>query len=238
MIDLHCHILQNVDDGPANLKQAMGIIRAQTRQGVTELCLTPHLHAGVFDASDEAVDDEFRVLERQVAAENIQIVLHITREYFYDSEFRRLLQEGNVTPLGDYRVLMLEFGTEVPAEILPEAAKRVLNAGYTPMFAHVERYRAVHKDCELVKQLMDMGVIVQINAGALLGDDGKALKNMAWSLLRRGYVSVVASDCHDLKDRAPNLRRCYALLEKEVGRENAQILLSRNPEAILRFTET
>ena len=140
-------------------------------------------------------------------------------------------------PMGDFRVLLLEFGLEVPSEILPEASKRVQEAGFTPMFAHVERYRAVQKDIELVKQLMDMGTVIQINAGALLGDDGKQLKSVAWSLLRKGYVSVIASDAHGIRDRAPNLRRCYTLLEKEIGRKNAEILLCRNPEAILRNTE-
>lgn len=237
MIDLHCHILPHVDDGASDLNEAVAMIRAQVRQGVTEICLTPHIHAETFCASDEQIAAEYRRLLRRLEKARIRVKLRLSRQYFYDTDFRRLLREGRVVPLGDYRVLLLEFGVEVPAEILPEASKRVQEAGFIPMFVHVERCRAVQKDMELVKQLVDMGTIIQVNAGALLGEEGKPVKDVAWSLLRRGYVHVVASDAHGSRERTPNLRRCFKLLEKEIGRQNAQILLYRNPEAILRNTE-
>ena len=237
MIDLHCHIVPNVDDGASDLNESIEMIRAQVRQGVTEICLTPHMRIDMFCTSDDKIAQEYRQLVHRLKEEHIQVKLRVSREYFYDTEFRKRLRDGKVMPMGDFRVLLLEFGLEVPSEILPEASKRVQEAGFTPMFAHVERYRAVQKDIELVKQLMDMGTVIQINAGALLGDDGKQLKNVAWSLLRKGYVSVIASDAHGIRDRVPNLRRCYTLLEKEIGRKNAEILLCRNPEAILRNTE-
>lgn len=237
MIDLHCHILPNVDDGASDLNESVEMIRAQVRQGVTEICLTPHMRIDMFCTPDEKIAVEYRQLIQRLEEEHIRVKLRVSREYFYDSEFRKRLREGKVIPMGDFHVLLLEFGLEVPSEILPEASKRVREAGFTPLFAHVERYRAVQKDIELVKELMDVGTVIQINAGALLGDEGKLLKNVAWSLLRKGYVNVIASDAHGSRERTPNLRRCFNLLEKEIGRKNADILLCRNPEAILRNTE-
>lgn len=237
MIDLHCHIMPNVDDGASDLNESIEMIRAQVRQGVTEICLTPHMRIDMFCTPDERIAQEYRQLVQRLEEEHIRVKLQVSREYFYDSEFRKRLRDGKVIPMGDFRVLLLEFGLEVPTEILPEASNRVREAGFTPLFAHVERYRAVQKDMELVKELMDMGTVIQINAGALLGEEGKLLKSVAWSLLRKGYVNVIASDAHGSRERIPNLRRCYNLLEKEIGRKNADILLCRNPEAILRNTE-
>lgn len=235
MIDLHCHIMPYVDDGAANLEEAMALLRLEAQQGITDICLTPHLRAHMFTSTDEKVLEGYERLKAKVQEEQLPLTLYFSREYYYDSDFRELLEAGHLIPIGA-ETLLLEFNYASSAKTLREAAKAVLDAGYTPLFAHVERYQAVQSDTGLVKQLTEMGTKIQVNAASLLGQEGWKKKWCAKALLRAELVDVIASDCHDVQVRVPNLAKCAVYLEKKFGRERMQQLLHDRPLYILKDT--
>lgn len=232
MIDIHCHILPYVDDGAFDMDVALELLEEEADQGVSRICLTPHLRQDMFETPDKKILTIFERLKKTVEEEEIPIALNLSREYYYDANFHRCLSSGQVIPLGG-KVLLVEFSYSTDYRLLEEAALDVLAAGYQPMFAHVERYYAIQENPELAERLLALGVRLQVNAGSILGSDGRHEKKTARYLLKKNYVFAVASDTHDPRFRAPNLGKCSRFLEKKFGREYAQKLLHDNPLSIL-----
>lgn len=233
IVDLHCHIMPYVDDGAADTDEALELLRSERDQGVTELCLTPHLRHGMFHSTDEKIITGFERLKDEALEAGLKLRMHLSREYYFDADFLKRLDAGDVIPMGPHKALLLEFSYNTPAETLLKASRRVQEAGYLPLFAHVERYGAIMEDTALAKQLYKGGTLIQMNASSLLGLEGWRQKHTAKQLLKQKSVHVIASDAHDSDLRTPNLKRCADYLERKVGAEAAELLLSINPRAIL-----
>lgn len=231
MTDLHCHILPCVDDGASNTSEALELLEQEAAQGIDTVCLTPHLRGHMFHTPDTELLQAYGRF--RTAAEQLPIRLYLSREYYYDDGFRRLLGSGQLLPMGNQRVLLVEFSYTAPFRVLAEAAEEVLQAGYRPMFAHVERYAPIQEMPELVRKLIDMGVTIQVNANSVIGKDGWTIRRVSRRLLKLGLVHVIASDAHDPVHRAVNLEKCSAWLTRKFGREYAQRLMTENPNEIL-----
>lgn len=236
IIDIHCHILPYVDDGAANLEEALTLLQLEAQQGVTEICLTPHLRHKMFESSDEKLREKFNQLQDAAWDQNIPIKLHLSREYYYDDHFKKALKEKNVLPMGG-DVLLTEFSYSSDYQALHAAAEEILNAGFIPLFAHVERYKAFQDDPDCGKPLVEMGVLLQMNADSIIGQDGRKTKLLSERLLKTGCIHVVASDAHDTENRVPNLKKCADYLEKKIGRAGTHRLMHDNPLAILNSLE-
>lgn len=231
LIDLHCHILPYVDDGAATMDEAVELLELECEEGVSELCLTPHLHHEMFGTPDEKLREVFERLKQ--AACDIPVQLNLSREYFYDAHFSALLKAGKVIPLGKSS-LLVEFSYRCGFEQMTEAAQQVKAAGLTPVFAHIERYAPIIDDPDNAARLLDMGVVTQVNSNGILGTDSRLEKKICQILLKKDYVRLVASDTHEPYRRIPNLEKCRKLLEKKYGGERAQKLMHTNPLAILK----
>lgn len=231
MIDIHCHLLPYVDDGANDLEEAVELLRLEAEQGVTALCVTPHLRLGMFETPDEKITAQYERLKGLAAEKGLQIFL--SREYHWDELLAEKLGDRTLLPIGD-RTLLVEFSFRHSAAQMLEAAGQVRRCGYTPLIAHVERYPAATE--ELIRGLREAGALIQVNADAVLGYDGRALKRSTWDLLKAGLVDVIASDAHSPDERPPRLRECFAFLQKKLGEAQAGKLLLEKPEALLQAT--
>ena len=236
IVDIHCHILPYVDDGASTLEEAMDLLWMEADQGVTEICLTPHLRHKMFDSSDEKIAEKFAQLSAAAREQRLPIRLHLSREYYYDDHFRKKLSEGQLLPMGG-DILLTEFSYSSDFQALRNAAMEELNAGFTPLFAHVERYRAFEEDPNCGKALMEMGVLMQVNADGVMGRNGRKTKLLCERLIKSGCIHVVASDTHDSINRVPGLKKCADYLEKKIGRASTHRLMYENPLAILNSLE-
>ncbi len=233
MIDLHCHLLPYVDDGAHDLEEAEALLTLEAEQGVAELCLTPHLRAGMFETPDEKVQGQFARLKTLAAGKGIR--LYLSREYHWDELFEEKLRAGEVLPMGQ-NVLLTEFSPRHSPQQMLAAAEEIRGYGYTPLIAHAERYPAA--DAALIGALKKEGALIQINADAVLGYDGRWFKRLAWELLKADLVDAVASDAHSTGERPPRMAECAALIRKKLGPARAEKLLLRGPEAILTIHNT
>ena len=233
MIDLHCHILPCVDDGAANTDETLELLQMEAEQGVEAVCFTPHLREGMFTTPDEKIREAFQRILRIADERGITPALYLSREYHYDSLFLRKLEEGTLLPMGARRVLLLEFSYTSDFDTLRNAAEQVMDRGYTPMFAHVERYRVIQREPGLAKALSRAGVIIQVNADSILGLDGWRIRRACNHLMDERAIHVVASDAHDPASRAVNLKKCGEYLIRRIGRANTRRILRDNPCEIL-----
>lgn len=209
----------------------MELLETEALQGVEVLCLTPHLRDEMFDTPDHKIRTIFGQLNAAKEEWEIPIDLYLSREYYYDSRFQKLLAAGQVIPMGE-RHLLLEFSYRSSFDVFETAAREVIAAGYQPIFAHVERYYVFQDNPELAGRLVDLGVLLQLNTNGILGNDGRYEKKTCKYLLKKQYVFAVASDTHDTQVRIPNWEKCRKYLEKKYGRAYAQQLMQDNPLSI------
>lgn len=206
MIDLHCHILPGIDDGAENRETAETMLRLQQAAGVDRLFLTPHFYPGEKDI-DTFLSDREKAWEELVSAADPEAKSRIRLgtevrycEQLLDLDLRSLT-------LGESDYLLLELpGRRYPAYTV-QIMEELLANGFLPILAHVERYAYFRQEPQLLKRLVDLGVLAQVSAQALFD---KRDKNFSVACLHHGLAQIVASDAHNATTRKP----CMELLRK------------------------
>lgn len=238
MIDLHSHILPAVDDGAADLEEAVEMCRRSWEDGVRTLVATPHLRQESFWNDDrELLVDRFEVLREAVAKELAgELELHLGGEiaiHGASMEEIALLPGGELLTLAGTRYLLLELdwrglGPD-PLEMLHE----VVVAGFRPIIAHPERVGWLMEDRPLVEAMVDQGALMQLTAMSVTGELGPVAREASEWLLDSGLVHLLASDTHDPSLRRPGLSRARDAVAERWGEPLATALVEDHPKAVL-----
>lgn len=231
--DIHCHVLPYVDDGAQHKQESMRLLKMQYKQGVRTICFTPHLRHEMFDTPDEEIIEQFARLKERVGALTKRMDFFLSREYFCDSQFIRKMEQGELLPMGNGNYILTEFSHGYTEQQIFDYINMILQNGYKPLVAHVERYPALKDSPEQIRDLIAMGAKIQMNAGSVIGKEG--MRQAAWCrrLLKERLVHVIASDAHDGDTRPPQLEKCADYLERKYGSDYTKQLMRFNPLKIL-----
>lgn len=229
MIDLHCHILPGLDDGSDSLETSLEMAAMAAEHGIRHIAATPHCVTG----SAREVAANVEALEELLQEEHIPIHVYPGMEIFGTYDTAYLLREGRLLTLNGSRYPLIEFAFDTDGEEETEILQSVIDAGYTPLVAHPERYQCVCYGPRIVNLWKEMGCLFQVNRGSLLGRYGYNARKMGMELVHRGFATAVATDAHSPVVRTPRARDVYELLYQEVSPAAAEILMKRNPEWIL-----
>lgn len=234
-VDIHSHILANIDDGPASIEESLGLAREALANGVSDIIATPHLKPDFFPFSMHAVRKAFERLNKALERENVDINLHLGAEVSISGRLMEQFKAGDVPTLADSHYLLLEL----PFDLIPPFANQVVFqlrlAGIIPVLAHPERSADIQRDPVLIKPFIEAGCLAQINSTSLTGRLGSRARTTAIALLTNGWAHVMASDSHLAGDRGPNFIEAVALAAKYVGAEEATRLVAGNPRRILTY---
>jgi protein-tyrosine phosphatase len=205
VIDLHCHPLPGIDDGPASTEQSLAMMRLAAAGGIRTMVATPHVSAQYPSTRATGVGAGVRALQAEADAAGIDVRLVAGAEL--ELMQREVLHADELPGLclgdGPYTLVELPFtATAQVAEMLLS-----MHGDVQPVvLAHPERCRPFHEDPELLGRLVDQGMLVQVTAASLCGTYGSTAQRSAWAMLERGLVHVVATDSHDVVRRPPLLR--------------------------------
>lgn len=235
--DIHNHMLFGVDDGAKTEAEMQQLIDASYADGVRHLCFTPHYHPGYFGEHQAQIAAAFEQARQFTAERCADLQLYLGNELRYERSCMEWLAQGKCRTLNDSKYLLVDFLYPEPAEAILEAMLRVLNAGYRPVLAHVERYETFHRDLREIDRLKSWGVILQVDAQSPLGGLGHGSKVRARRLLSAGAVDLIASDAHDLRNRPPQLSDCYEFVSRKYGDDYASHLFLEQPLRILKGEE-
>lgn len=235
MLDLHCHLLPGVDDGPETMDEALDMARAAVADGIRLSVLTPHIWPNRYDNARGNLQAAFDAFAARLEAEGIPLQVRLGSEAYLSPELLDLIAGDQVPFLGQvdgYRILLLEF----PHQMIPVGTERLIAAllrqRIRPLIAHPERNQAVMHDPERIRPLAGLGCWLQLTAGSLAGHWGTTVEETAWSLLDAGWNCIIATDAHDLLRRPPRLSIGREALRRRHGEEFALDHVTRKPARI------
>ena len=233
-IDIHCHILPGVDDGSPDMATSLEMLRIADKNGITHLILTPHHKPMHHNVSPEHNVAYRKKLQEAAKAEGIKAKLFSGNEIYYSDETMEELIEGKICSLAGSDYVLVEFHPTNPYKAIQNAVSRVQAAGFIPIIAHVERYSDIVSHPSRVKDLIEMGSFIQVNASSIMGKYGFGISHFTKKLLKEELVHFVASDAHDTGRRAPNLLDCRNYVERKYGEDYGKKLFFTNPANVIR----
>lgn len=224
MIDLHSHLLPGVDDGSKTVDQSVGVLRRFAEHGILGVCLTPHLLASAAThGAPELQDRQFAALLPQAPPE---VVLYRGAEVMLDRPLDARVGTTRQVTLNGSRYILVEFSRLVAAQTVEHALALVVAIGLVPLLAHPERYRCCHPDA--VRRWRALGALMQVDGPTLLSPRPRGAR--ARELVEHGLADVAAADNHG---DARTLQAASEEIIRQDGTVQAELLLTRNPQAIL-----
>jgi protein-tyrosine phosphatase len=230
MIDIHCHILAEVDDGPKSSEASEQMCRMAVADGTEHIVATPHANRNyhydreylqqALDQLRERVGKRPRLTlgcDFRLSTENVKDALAFPDRYVIEGG-RYLLAEPN--------------HTDVPKHI-DDDLRELLRIGIIPVITHPERNTVLQATPQRILQWVELGCVIQVTASALTGAWGETAWRTAQWLLKKSAVHVLASDAHDTTRRPPGLSPARDVIAEMLGEKVAQALVEHNPRAIV-----
>ena len=229
MIDLHSHILPELDDGARTLQDAIVMARMAAQSGVTTMVATPHCA----DDRRREVYGTWRFFQDALEESGIPLQLLLGMEIFGTPSTARMLREESLFTLNGSRYPLIEFSFHSNGRQETHILQDVISAGFVPIIAHPERYLYVQDDPTILNHWYGMGCLMQINRGSLLGRFGRHAQKLSAELVARGFATVIASDAHSPHQRTPWLKDVQELVFEGLSAQHAKLLLEDNPRKII-----
>lgn len=231
MIDIHCHPLSGIDDGADSFEESVAMCQMAAADGITHLVATPHCNYTY--PFDPQVNQQ-KIAELQAAVgESPKLLLGCDFHLSFDN-IQRCAQDPLTYTINRTSYLLVEF----PDQFIPDHLDRVFYevevAGLTPIITHPERNPVFQWKAGLVQHWVSRGCLIQVTAQSYTGSFGRLALRLAEDWLDKNLVHFFASDAHDTKHRPPILSKCYQKVAQAKGEERAELLLRKNPEAVIQ----
>lgn len=235
MIDLHCHILPGIDDGPSDIGESLEMAELAVLDGVHTIVATPHSQNGMYVNSCRDIGRHVREINRRLAEAAIQLVILPGAEEYIRPDLGGSGTPDDITTINDSgRYVLVEF----PFMTVPQGAGQVLQQmirkGLTPLLAHPERNVAIQKNIEILYPFVESGCLTQITAMSLTGDLGEPAMASAYRMVELRLASVIASDAHSAGNRRPSLSAAVEVAANLLeNRQEAEAMVFQTPQAII-----
>lgn len=233
MIDLHSHILPGLDDGAADLDEALAMARLAVADGVAAMVCTPHVRPGVYDNSAKTIAKAVDALRLALKDAGIPLQLYLGADVHVAPDLPSTLASGLVPTLNGSRYFLFEPPHHVLPPRIEDLAMRLLRAGFVPVITHPERLTWIARHYDVLERMNAAGCLIQVTADSLTGGFGRFALYFAERLLDEGRSDIVASDAHGAKTRGPQLSRARDRIIKRLGEPAAMKMVSTGPAAIL-----
>jgi protein-tyrosine phosphatase len=230
VIDIHCHILHGLDDGPKTLDDSLAMLEAAAAAGTTDIAVTPH--ANVEYKFDPVLIGERLAELRAQTASDVRIYPACDFHLTFDNVADALAHPTKYT-INNKNFLLVELSDMVIFNTTEPDFRRLRDAGIHPVITHPERNPLLRQRLDAIRRWISMGCYVQLTGQSLFGRFGRKAKSFSDILLREGLVHFVASDGHSVKHRPPTLDEAFRHVSKECGEKHAVTLFFNNPLAAL-----
>ena len=233
VIDIHCHILPGIDDGSRDIAESVEIVRQLVDQGVTDVIATPHYVDGTAFESPRSVNLKLLTELRQALIdEGLKINVYLGNEIYISDNIAELVKAGKMSTMAGSKYLLVEFSLDEEFPNYSDYLQALMDHGFKVILAHPERYAIVQKDYDVVRNLYEMGVLMQCNLGSILGRYGKEAKKTIKKMIKDKIIFAFGSDIHR-PSRSSYIAEAQKKLGKYYSEHELRWLLVGNPGKII-----
>ena len=245
VVDLHCHLLPNIDDGSKSMEISLELANDAVHNGVTHALLTPHHMNGVYVNHKTDVIEETQAFADQLKINGIDLKVFPGQEVRINGDLLKAIDQDDILYADEgKRYLMLEFSDNDVTSQTKNMLYGKQQRGIIPVIVHPERNAAILAKPQLIYDMVTQGCLAQLTASSYVGTFGKKVEKFSYELIQAGQVNVIASDAHHLPGRKYEMREAFEKLTKDFGEdrsrqfeESAEDILNGNDVQRLAITE-
>jgi protein-tyrosine phosphatase len=215
LIDLHCHLLPGLDDGPSSIGEAVALAEAAVAGGTTVMVATPHIDS-VWRVRPDQISARAAALRDALSAAGVALEVLTGAEIAISRLADLSASDLDLLRLGEGPFLLLECPLSPTAGDFDLVLTRILDRGERVVLAHPERSPLFQQEPERLVRLVEAGALCSLSAGAPSGYFGELVRRFAIDLLRADLVHDVSSDAHDARRRPPGLLDAFVAAEAEL----------------------
>ncbi|EDL65254.1 tyrosine-protein phosphatase [Bacillus sp. SG-1] len=212
IVDIHNHILPEMDDGPDNMDQAVNMAKAAADHGISTIIATPHHRNGQFICSPSEIINKVNKLNALLRERRINVqILPGMEIHLYPEICTDLIKEipDSLTLADNHQYILVELPYSYYPGFTDTLLYELQLEGFIPVLAHPERNSVIRRRPNLLYQLIKRGILVQITAGSITGTFGRKIQKFAEKLLKHHLVHFIASDAHNNSSRPFELLYAY-----------------------------
>lgn len=198
-VDMHSHLLPGLDDGVATLEDAEQIIRSLKHLGYRRIITTPHVMSDAYRNTPDGILASLETLKEHLQKRDLNIEISAAAEYYLDEALFKMVDTNQRLLTFGEKYLLFETNFLTEPFNLKEFIFLATTKGYKLILAHPERYLYLQNNLAKVQDLLDRGVLMQMNISSLTGYYSKPVQHMAFKLIDRGMVHWLGSDCHHIQ---------------------------------------
>lgn len=235
MIDIHCHILPSLDDGPQDMAESLQMARSAVQEGINTIIATPHCIPEVYFTEQSMILQKVAMLQERLAGAGVPLQVLPGMEVYLTLDVPERLRKGSALTLNGQGTYVL---LELPMNSVPSYAEQVIFEimlqGKKPILAHPERNKEIIENPLILQRLIEKGCLVQITSGSLTGLFGSKIQQSTEEFVRLGWVDFIASDAHHPLKRPIMLKDAWLAASNLIGEAGARELLMGNPEKVIK----
>jgi protein-tyrosine phosphatase len=233
LVDLHCHYIPAVDDGVRTEQEGMELCQALKQLGYSTVVATPHIRTAMFENRKADLSERFAQFAARAAGVAGMPELLLGAEHFVDDVFWRLFESDEALPYTGGNAALIELPPDQVPLGLDQRVFRMRVRGLCPVLAHPERYPSLFGSSAPIERALEVGAVALLDLMSLTGKYGKRPRQTAERMLEEGMYYAACTDCHRPAD-AEHVAEGIERLRELVGGEDAAVMLSAHPRAILR----
>lgn len=197
--DIHSHLIPGIDDGSPEMETTIVLLKKFIDLGYKKVITTPHVMSDYYKNNPQIILSGLNNVRKEIKKQNLNIEIEAAAEYNLEPEFEKLLDNGKLLSFGAEKYLLFELSFFDEPLRLNETIWKMIEKGFRPVLAHVERYGYWHNNYDKVEEMINRGVKLQLNIGSVTGAYGPEVKKFAERLIKDEIIEFVGSDCHHLQ---------------------------------------
>lgn len=233
MIDVHSHILPNIDDGSRSIDETFNLIREAKEAGFEGIICTSHYMENYYETDRPEREVWINAIHENLKNKNIEMNLYLGNEIYMSDNIIKLLEDGKATTMNDTSYVLFELPLNVEPMNLYDMVYEMQQYKIVPILAHPERYSFVQTDPELIYDLIDKGVLMQANYGSIVGQYGKKTQMIVQKFLENNMIHMLGTDAHRQNTIYPKIPEILVELKSLIGEEKLNELTTINPELVI-----
>lgn len=237
MIDIHTHILSNVDDGAVNMADSLQALQSAEKAGFTDIILTPHYIPDYYENTVDELEEKINNLREQTYKGNVIINIHEGNEIYICEDLVELVKNNQLYTLAGSKYVLFELPLNHKLFITNNVITELIANDYIPILAHPERYEYIQENPNELINLINSGVLIQANYASITGRYGKTAQKTVMKMLKHKMVHFLGTDTHRKGSLYEDFDGILKELSKVLSQDEIKDLTTNNAKCILEDVE-